>query len=69
MSAGADIAAGARALGPGTRLTPREIGLLSALGVDEVPVAGNRGSGSSRPATSWFAPERRSIPRAARSTT
>jgi len=40
MSAGADIAAGARALGPGTRLTPREIGLLSALGVDEVPVAG-----------------------------
>jgi len=41
MSAGADIAAGARALGPGTRLTPREIGLLSALGVDEVPVEGN----------------------------
>jgi len=41
MSAGADIAAGARALGPGTRLTPREIGLLSALGVDEVSVAGN----------------------------
>ncbi|MGQ3329707.1 molybdopterin biosynthesis protein [Halorubrum sp. FL23] len=40
MSAGADIAAGARALGPGTRLTPREIGLLSALGVDEVPVVG-----------------------------
>jgi putative molybdopterin biosynthesis protein len=40
MSAGADIAAGDRALGPGTRLTPREIGLLSALGVDEVPVAG-----------------------------
>ena len=40
MSAGADIAAGARALGPGTRLTPREIGLLSALGVDEVPVEG-----------------------------
>ncbi|WP_418286132.1 molybdopterin biosynthesis protein [Halorubrum sp. DTA46] len=40
MSAGADIAAGARALGPGTRLTPREIGLLSALGVDEVPVRG-----------------------------
>ena len=40
MTAGADIAAGARALGPGTRLTPREIGLLSALGVDEVPVAG-----------------------------
>ena len=40
MSAGTDIAAGARALGPGTRLTPREIGLLSALGVDEVPVRG-----------------------------
>jgi len=38
MLAGADIAAGARALGPGTRLTPREIGLLSALGVHEVPV-------------------------------
>ncbi len=40
MLAGADIAAGARALGPGTRLTAREIGLLSALGVDEVPVRG-----------------------------
>ncbi|MDB9252040.1 molybdopterin biosynthesis protein [Halorubrum ezzemoulense] len=40
MTAGTDIAAGARALGPGTRLTPREIGLLSALGVDEVPVEG-----------------------------
>jgi len=40
MLAGADIAAGDRALGPGTRLTPREIGLLSALGVDEVPVRG-----------------------------
>ena len=38
MLAGADIAAGARALGPGTELTPREIGLLSALGVDEVTV-------------------------------
>jgi len=38
MAAGADIAAGERALGPGTRVTPREIGLLSALGVDEVPV-------------------------------
>jgi len=38
MVAGADIAAGGRALAPGTRLTPREIGLLSALGVDEVPV-------------------------------
>ncbi|MFC4357317.1 molybdopterin biosynthesis protein [Halobium salinum] len=40
MLAGADIAAGGRALGPGTLLTPREIGLLSALGVDEVPVRG-----------------------------
>jgi len=38
MLSGADIAAGERALGPGTDLTPREIGLLSALGVDEVPV-------------------------------
>jgi molybdenum cofactor synthesis domain-containing protein len=38
MPAGADIAAGERALGPGTRLTAREIGLLSALGVGEVPV-------------------------------
>ena len=38
MLAGADIAAGTRALGPGTRITPREIGLLSALGVDRVPV-------------------------------
>lgn len=38
MLAGADIAAGERALGPGTRLTPREIGLLSALGVESVPV-------------------------------
>ena len=40
MFAGADIAAGERALGPGTVLTPREIGLLSAIGVDEVPVRG-----------------------------
>nr|WP_253736417.1 molybdopterin biosynthesis protein [Halohasta salina] len=38
MTAGADIAAGSRALGAGRRLTPREIGLLSALGVDAVPV-------------------------------
>ncbi|WP_312909098.1 molybdopterin biosynthesis protein [Natronosalvus caseinilyticus] len=38
MFAGADVAAGERALGPGTQLTPREIGLLSALGVGEVPV-------------------------------
>ncbi|WP_416840553.1 molybdopterin biosynthesis protein [Haloferax sp. DFSO52] len=40
MPAGTDIAAGARALGPGTRITPREIGLLSALGLDELPVRG-----------------------------
>ncbi|WP_435175501.1 molybdopterin biosynthesis protein [Halorussus sp. AFM4] len=40
MLAGADVAAGERALGPGTRLTPREIGLLSALGVESVPVRG-----------------------------
>jgi putative molybdopterin biosynthesis protein len=38
MFAGADIAAGERALGPGTVITPRDIGLLSALGIDEVPV-------------------------------
>ncbi len=38
MRAGDDIAAGTRALGPGTRLTAREIGLLSALGIDSVPV-------------------------------
>jgi len=38
MLAGADIGAGTRALGPGTTITPREIGLLSALGVDSVPV-------------------------------
>ncbi|MFW6265206.1 MAG: molybdopterin biosynthesis protein [Halanaeroarchaeum sp.] len=40
MEAGADIAAGERGLGPGTVLTAREIGLLSALGVDAVPVRG-----------------------------
>ena len=40
MFAGADIAAGERGLGPGTVVTPREIGLLSAIGVDEVPVRG-----------------------------
>ncbi|WP_049889391.1 molybdopterin biosynthesis protein [Natronolimnohabitans innermongolicus] len=38
MFAGADVAAGERALGPGTQITPRDIGLLSALGVDELPV-------------------------------
>jgi putative molybdopterin biosynthesis protein len=36
--AGADVAAGSRALGPETRLSPREIGLLSALGHAEVEV-------------------------------
>ena len=40
MFAGADVAAGERALSPGTVLTAREIGLLSALGADEVPVRG-----------------------------
>ena len=40
MFAGADVAAGERALGPGTELGPREIGLLAALGADEVPVRG-----------------------------
>ncbi|XVH32373.1 molybdopterin biosynthesis protein [Haloferacaceae archaeon DSL9] len=40
MLAGTDIAAGARALGPGTVITAREIGLLSALGVEDVRVRG-----------------------------
>ncbi|MFC6615895.1 molybdopterin biosynthesis protein [Halopenitus salinus] len=40
MVAGADVAAGQRALGPGTGLTSREIGLLSALGRETVPVRG-----------------------------
>ena len=40
MFAGADIAAGERALGPGTVVTAREVGLLSAIGVDEVTVRG-----------------------------
>ena len=40
MFAGADIAAGERALGPGTVITPREIGLLSAIGIESVPVRG-----------------------------
>lgn len=40
MTAGADVAAGERALGPGTYLTPREVGLLSALGVESVSVVG-----------------------------
>ncbi|QSX00237.1 molybdopterin biosynthesis protein [Haloterrigena alkaliphila] len=38
MFAGADVAAGERALGPGTKITTRDIGLLSALGIDEVLV-------------------------------
>ncbi|AXR76924.1 molybdopterin biosynthesis protein [Natrarchaeobaculum sulfurireducens] len=38
MFAGADVAAGERALGPGTQITPRDVGLLSALGVEELPV-------------------------------
>jgi len=38
MVAGADVAAGERALGPGTRLTPRELALLSALGHETVAV-------------------------------
>ena len=38
--AGEDVAAGARALGPGTRIGPQEVALLSALGVAEVPVRG-----------------------------
>ncbi|QSG06569.1 molybdopterin biosynthesis protein [Halapricum desulfuricans] len=38
MLAGADVAAGERALGPGTELTARDIGLLAALGVESVPV-------------------------------
>lgn len=40
MVAGADIAAGERALGPNTQLTAREIGLLAALGYETVPVYG-----------------------------
>lgn len=38
MFAGADVAAGERTLGPGTVLTPREIGLLAAIGMDRIPV-------------------------------
>lgn len=40
MFAGADIAAGERALGPETVITSREIGLLSAIGADSIPVRG-----------------------------
>jgi putative molybdopterin biosynthesis protein len=38
MYAGTDVAAGERALSAGTHLTPREIGLLAALGDAEIPV-------------------------------
>ncbi len=38
MPSGDDIGAGTRALGPGREITSREIGLLSALGVEAVPV-------------------------------
>lgn len=38
MPRGADIAAGARALAPGTHLGPRHVGLLAALGHETVPV-------------------------------
>ncbi len=38
MARGTDIASGDRALGPGTRLGPRHIGLLAALGRESVPV-------------------------------
>lgn len=38
MPRGADIAAGDRALGPGTTLGPRHLGLLAALGREHVPV-------------------------------
>ncbi|MFB6113568.1 MAG: molybdopterin biosynthesis protein [Halodesulfurarchaeum sp.] len=40
MTAGADVAAGERVLGPGTILTAREVGVLSALGHETVPVRG-----------------------------
>ncbi|MDY6765015.1 MAG: molybdopterin biosynthesis protein, partial [Halobacteria archaeon] len=38
MTAGYDVAAGERVVRKGTRLTPREIGLLAALGFERVPV-------------------------------
>jgi putative molybdopterin biosynthesis protein len=38
MAAGADIAAGDRALGAGVRLTPRTVGLLAAMGHETVTV-------------------------------
>ncbi|MGQ0534856.1 MAG: molybdopterin biosynthesis protein [Methanobacteriota archaeon] len=39
MGAGSDIARGSRALSAGTALSPREIGLLAALGLDRVRVS------------------------------
>ncbi|MDZ7850777.1 MAG: molybdopterin biosynthesis protein [Halodesulfurarchaeum sp.] len=41
MHAGDDVAAGDRAVGPGTVLTTRDIGLLAALGIESVPVYAN----------------------------
>lgn len=38
QAAGSDIGLGERVLSPGTRLSPREIGVLAALGIEEVPV-------------------------------
>ncbi|MFB6110820.1 MAG: molybdopterin biosynthesis protein [Halodesulfurarchaeum sp.] len=38
MHSGADVAAGDRAVGPGTVLRTRDVGLLAAIGVDAVPV-------------------------------
>lgn len=38
MPSGADVASGARTLGPGTRLDARHVGLLAALGLETVPV-------------------------------
>ncbi|MDR5657323.1 molybdopterin biosynthesis protein [Halodesulfurarchaeum sp. HSR-GB] len=38
MHSGDDVAAGDRAIGPGTVLTTRDVGLLAAIGVEEVPV-------------------------------
>jgi len=38
MAAGADVAAGERCVGAGTVLTPREIGVLAALGAESLPV-------------------------------
>ena len=69
MPAGADIAAGERALGPGTRLTAREIGLSPRSGSIGFRSARPLGSGSSRPATSSSGWARSSTAGRARSTT